>query len=115
MKVSSRSIKVASLIHERTEFETYGALSAEWNGGYPLGQLPQPWRDILIAHTTNSQGQVERAYVVYSYQTPIAWWTKAHGWVIPPVKYSRTTSVHQGKLYLALASVRPDTLTPSKA
>jgi len=99
MKVSSRSVKVPQLIRDRTEFETYGALRAEWNGGYPLGQLPYPWRDMLMQHTTTDKG-IERAYIVYSYATPIAWYTERHGWVIPPVKYSPTTSKHQGRLYL---------------
>lgn len=35
-------------------------------------------------------------YVVYSYGTPIAWRDDAREhWVIPDVKYSRTTSKHQ--------------------
>lgn len=100
MKISSRSPKVAQLIRDRIEFDTYGSLRGEWNGGYPLGALPSPWRELLMQHTTTDKGRIERAYVVFSYATPIAWYTERHGWVIPPVKYSRTTSTHQGKLYL---------------
>lgn len=40
-------------------------------------------------------------YVVYSYQTPIAWHVKAAGvdeWIYPDVRYSRTTSAHQNKI-----------------
>lgn len=37
-------------------------------------------------------------YVIYSYHTPIAWHTP-DGWVIPPVKYSISTTRHQGTLY----------------
>jgi len=40
--------------------------------------------------------------VVHSYSTPIGWRTRdamgASSWVVPAVKYSRTTSKHQGKL-----------------
>lgn len=99
MKISSSDRKVAQLIRDRIEFDTYGNLKGEWNWGYPSGQLPSPWRELLMQHTTTDKG-IERAYIVYSYATPIAWYTERHGWVIPPVKYSRTTSVHQGKLYL---------------
>ena len=53
-----------------------------------LGELP------YSAATVGGVNSAE--YVVYSYQTPIAWWTSRNGWVRPPVKYSRTTSRHQG-------------------
>lgn len=107
MKVSSRSSKVATLIAERQTFETYGALKAEWNGGYPSGRLPSPWREQFDADTRHPDGRVGvLAYVVYSYATPIAWWTESNGWVVPDVKYSPTTSKHQGKLYLVRSLVR---------
>lgn len=32
-------------------------------------------------------------YVVWSYDTPIAWHGR-HGWTVPPVKYSPTTTRH---------------------
>jgi hypothetical protein len=35
-------------------------------------------------------------YVVFSYQTPIAWWSVEHGWTVPDDRYSATTSRHQG-------------------
>jgi hypothetical protein len=38
-------------------------------------------------------------YVVYSYDTPIAWVTKSGREVKPSAKYSATTSKHLGKLY----------------
>jgi hypothetical protein len=37
----------------------------------------------------------ELVYVVYSYSTPIAWYTKRGEWVVPAEKYSHTTSRHQ--------------------
>lgn len=99
MKISSRSIKVAQLIRDRVEFETYGSLYAERGRGCPTGRLPAKWQAKLWNVTEHSD-----AYVVYSYSTPIAWHTDADGWAIPSVKYSPTTSKHQGKLYL-VASV----------
>lgn len=40
-------------------------------------------------------------YVIYSYQTPIAWHVTSEGvseWIYPNVKYSPTTSQHQAKI-----------------
>lgn len=37
----------------------------------------------------------EDVFVVWSYSTPIAWWSPKFGWVAPAVKYSKTTSRHQ--------------------
>lgn len=34
-------------------------------------------------------------YIVWSYSTPIMWWSEASGWVVPNIKYSSTTSHHQ--------------------
>ena len=45
----------------------------------------------LIARMNSHQPD----YVVYSYGTPIAW-HHAGGWEIPAVRYSVTTSKHQG-------------------
>lgn len=45
-------------------------------------------------------------YVVYSYNTPIAWHvngTAVSEWVYPVVKYSPTTSAHQSKIRTALS------------
>lgn len=39
-------------------------------------------------------------YVVYSFETPIAWWTEANGWYRVNQKISPATSKHQGRLYL---------------
>ena len=50
-----------------------------------FGYLPGEWRDQFVADRPD--------YVVWSYATPIAW--HGHrGWVVPPVRYSPTTSRH---------------------
>lgn len=56
----------------------------------PTGRLPQDQRAALVA--------IRRpVYVVFSYETPIAWHViGAEGWTIPKVTYSVTTSGHQG-------------------
>ena len=51
-------------------------------------RLPSEWAD--IARETDGVD-----YVVFSYNTPIAW-HHANGWTIPEAKYSVTTSKHQG-------------------
>ena len=64
-------------------------------------QLPAEWQDCYL----HSGAQ----YVVWSYDTPIAWWTPVseggdpdnHGWTIPDVSYSVTTSRYQGMCNLA--------------
>jgi len=41
-------------------------------------------------------------YVVYSYETPIAWYTHGVGWTVPKVKYSATTARHQSVVRWAI-------------
>lgn len=48
-------------------------------------------QELWVADATAS----ELVYVVYSYSTPIAWYTKRGEWVVPEEKYSHTTSRHQ--------------------
>jgi hypothetical protein len=105
MKISSRDRKVAELIRDRQPFQTYGALRAEavdglsvWDSGQLSGEDEEQFRE----------DATYVRYVVYSYYTPIAWWagTRADfenmkpGWYIVKQRFSRTTSAHQGKLYL---------------
>ena len=55
------------------------------------GQIYGRAAELWIADRT--AGEV--VYVVYSYSTPIAWFTKRGEWVVPSEKYSHTTSRHQ--------------------
>lgn len=100
-KISSRSIKVAENIRDRKPFETYGALKATKEDGRPglywqSGQLSGP--DLKAFQDHSETGTID--YVVWSYATPIAWHSTIWGWHRVAQKFSRTTSVHQGKLYL---------------
>jgi hypothetical protein len=80
-------------------FTTYGALRGNYYpNGAPTtyGRLPDgSWRF------------AERAafiiYVVWSYETPIAWFDCGRGWAYPPERYSVTTSKHQGRIFAALS------------
>lgn len=98
-RVSNRD--AATYIETRQEFETHtgslwgayaGGNRPLYTGGLGTGYLPAEWRERLReAHDRAGDG----LYVVYSYNTPIAW----HGgeqWTRPDVKYSATTSRHQG-------------------
>lgn len=66
-------------------FVTGGALRAV-TGGSNTGYLPYPYARAFHADRPT--------YVVYSYDTPIAWYG-LRGWVVPAVKYSITTTSHQ--------------------
>lgn len=83
-------------IRERESFKSSGALCAETPtrvGDHPwwsAGHLPGD--DLLTLRTE------QPSYVVYSYATPIGWWSEKFGWTIPDVKHSATTSRHQSVL-----------------
>ena len=51
------------------------------------GMLPSTHISLLIKD--------QPSYIVWSYGTPIAWYTANCQWVIPSLKYSQTTSRHQ--------------------
>lgn len=77
----------AGLIAARQSFRTSGALQGATATAYvSTGRLPAEWHESL--------GRAD--YVVTSYATPIAWHIPGEGWVRPEVRYSRTTSRHQG-------------------
>jgi hypothetical protein len=87
-------------LRNREEFKTSGAL---WGGpaerDYPLfGELPYQYHD----------SAKQARYYVYSYRTPIAWENPDGTWTVPDVKYSVTTSRHQGKIRTAVANIESD-------
>lgn len=63
-----------------------GSLRGEPGRAAYTGYLPAEYRDAARAAT----------YVVWSYGTPIAWRDAAGQWTCPEVRYSATTSKHQG-------------------
>lgn len=93
--------EAAWFIHRRKEFITHTqSLSGEWEQlSISPGRLPEPWASDLrrlVEDTVN-------VYVVYSYVTPIAWWSAPTDWVIPSLTYSSTTSRHQAIVRKATA------------
>jgi hypothetical protein len=57
--------------------------------GHGTGYLPSEHAEAMRAQNPS--------YVVKSYNTPIAWHGD-EGWIVPDVKYSRTTSRMQGNI-----------------
>lgn len=92
--ISSQSLACAQAIGNRETFKTYGALRAEnvtglsvWDSGRLSGDDLDKFRE----------DPRSIRYVVYSYNTPIAW-VMADGEVYRVAqKFSVTTSKHQGK------------------
>lgn len=76
------------------DFTTYGNLHGSAGPATSIGWLPEVfWESARHA-----------SYVVYSYQTPIAWRLE-NGWFAPEVRYTVTTSKAQGRIFPAVASL----------
>jgi hypothetical protein len=96
-KIASKSRECAQAIGRRENVTTYGALRAEnvnglnvWDSGRLSGEDLEAFRMQRLGIT----------YVVYSYNTPIAWVLKDGTVHRVTQKFSVTTTQHQGKLYL---------------
>jgi hypothetical protein len=64
----------------------------------PESQLPTGWAFVLRDSLVD--------YIVWDYDTPIAWHEAGNpDWIIPPVKYSKTTTRHQNLMRTACAHV----------
>lgn len=88
-------------IRERKVFAA-GSMSGRWvhQGEFiSMGQLP----GILNNHL-NVTIEESDVYVVFSYDTPIAWLSESEGIRIPDAKYSVTTSKHQAIARRALVN-----------
>lgn len=93
-RVSNRD--AATYIETRQEFETHtGSLRGEFatvGNLSRLGYLP-PEHRVALGQAWDKAGR--GVYIVWSYGTPIAW-HDGERWTRPDVKYSVTTSRHQG-------------------
>ena len=92
-RISSRSRELRTLVEARKPFKTHGALYATTS---PVGSGWLQGADLerFLADRNTMD------YAVVSYDTPIGW-NSANGWYRVAQKFSRTTSVHQGKLPLS--------------
>lgn len=77
----------------------HGSLSARWIEHMTYGHLvPQYGRSLATEIAVNG-----RAFVIFSYRTPIAWWSsEGEAWVSPHARYSVTTTNHQNVVRTAI-------------
>ena len=106
-RLTTRGIATAEAIRDREDFRTSGALMAEEVGSmhrWQSGQLSGPDLDQFNEDCT------QITYVVMSYSTPIAWYVGDEDrWHTVSQKFSRTTTKHQGTLYLIPTEARKRT------
>lgn len=86
------------VIAQRTPVKTHGALSGITGALLFTGYLPDEYA------TAYAQRRDYITYTATSYGTPIAWHDSERGWIVPSVRYSVTTSKHQGHVRRALES-----------
>ena len=99
MTTRTSTRNAADLIAARQPFTTSGSLRGGPPGNWPEhGRLPADHSTALMDSVVT--GTVD--YIVYSYGTPIAWHRTDTGWAVPDVRYSVTTSRHQGVVRLAV-------------
>lgn len=64
-------------------------------GPFDSGRLSGADEQVFRDHCTDIE------YAVFSYVTPIAWWSSKHGWYRVKQRFTMTTSAkHQSRLYL---------------
>ena len=82
--------------------------------GREVNDLSDFNRGWLPAEYRNAARDAVISYVIYSYETPIAWrqiagWqldgAAEYEWVVPKVTYSATTTKHQNKVRVALSQI----------
>jgi hypothetical protein len=116
LKVNGGWWQFSQPLQDLEAFDTHGALRGLPGNatGWSLGQLPGEYHE-SVKHAD---------YVVYSYSTPIAWHLPAGvpstayppgvwytmrpdgEWITPQVKYSVTTSKHQGRIFTAISQLK---------
>jgi hypothetical protein len=95
--------ELAKVLAANGEFRnSNGTFRGEWNHSGAFWSENTGW---LPREYVERIQQDRPLYVVWSYATPIAW-LGPRGWVIPDVRYSRTTSGHQGKASVAIRNMR---------
>jgi hypothetical protein len=84
--------KWADTLTNLKPFRMAASMRGGWRSG-SWGWLPKEWQDTFYDDDPD--------YVVYSYETAIAWHGN-RGWIVPDVKYSLTTTRHQSLVRSAL-------------
>lgn len=85
--------EAVTLIKGLVDFERSGisARTAQWDSEPRQGEMP----DETYAKLVSDVRKAATTYVVFSYQTPIAWVLDDGSVVLPEIKYSVATSQHQ--------------------
>jgi hypothetical protein len=107
-----------SLLREFRANTMHGTRLYVMSGAPGTGHLPEPYakrlqdaqRERTAAYLAGKgRNAVPDAplYIIYSYETPIAWVTLAGEVVIPAIKYSQTTSRHATVARRGLARLSP--------
>ena len=87
----SNHTSASKFISERREFDG-NSMSARNSPAGSVGRLPGAWRSVYY----NTVNDID--YIVYSFNTPIAWHTP-YGWLIPRITYSSYTARHFWYVY----------------
>lgn len=93
-KLNYRQIRDALAKREAFKGNSLWAQYVDTRRSLNVGMMPSEEVRLLEADARAAHEQMESMYVVWSYNTPIAW---AYGDTVrvPDVKYSRTTSAQQ--------------------
>lgn len=85
-------------IANRQDFNCNGTLTGVNGDFYPFtGRLPERFHAALKDASKSN----DDFYLVKSYSTPIAWYSRGQ-WFMPVTRYSSTTSRHQSRVMLAV-------------
>lgn len=89
--------QIPSYVARRAEFTSNSghAENVTWTWSQLVGRLPQRWSDKYRSTVDAAREAGDSVYVVFSYNTPVAWFYDGV-WTVPAVKYSVTTSKFQG-------------------
>lgn len=93
-RLATHSREVRQALATREPFTTYGSFRAVLGAPWDTGRLPDPYRSQYLDAWSGDR----ITYTVLSYRTPVAWTLVDGTVVIPPVKYSPTTTGHQALL-----------------
>lgn len=95
MRYKIRLREARDYFDRRRPFDCNGTLrGTPGSAAVTYGRLPRMWQNF------HRQFEAFICYTVWSYQTPIAWVMRSGEVVVPPVRYSPTTSRHAQTLRL---------------
>lgn len=93
MAIHANRHKIIKAIRSNEEFSI---ATMRGKAGYGVGGGTMPRREVYYEAVDAAKALGKAVYTVLSYATPIGWHVEGEGWTIPDVKYSVTTSAHQG-------------------